>query len=220
MLEFPTEVKNRATKRLADESVKQFDTAEFNIACKEVALGRVIVANAPSFTIYEAEYRGTPVAVKVVPADDSRISPEIINLVVDLTALAVFPHENIAAFYGAGCMINVETKQKQVKCAIIFYSLKGIVCILLQHNHLHSSILFSLIILILCVFGNELLLQVMIVTEPCSKGTLRQCLKSSLLVDWQLKVELARDIARAMAYLHDQHMIHRYKYVFLVYLCL
>jgi tRNA A-37 threonylcarbamoyl transferase component Bud32 len=46
----------------------------------------------------------------------------------------------------------------------------------------------------------------MIITEPFEKGTLRHVLKSSL--DWAVKLNLLRDVARCMAYLHDKFMIH------------
>lgn len=46
----------------------------------------------------------------------------------------------------------------------------------------------------------------MLVTEPFERGTLRHVLRGSL--DWPKKLSLARDVARSMAYLHGQYMIH------------
>jgi serine/threonine protein kinase len=46
----------------------------------------------------------------------------------------------------------------------------------------------------------------MVVTEPFEKGTLRHVLKSSL--SWAAKLNLLRDVARGMSYLHDKFMIH------------
>ena len=46
----------------------------------------------------------------------------------------------------------------------------------------------------------------MIVLEAFEKGTLRHVIKTS--PPWEVKLSIARDIARAMAYLHSKYMIH------------
>ena len=113
-MNFPSNAKNGVAKRFSDESVKQFESAEFNIACKELALSHAIVVHGAHFSVYQAEYRGTTVAVKIVSVDEIRQIVELINTMVDLTALAALPHENVSAFYGAGCSFNVETQKQQV----------------------------------------------------------------------------------------------------------
>lgn len=42
--------------------------------------------------------------------------------------------------------------------------------------------------------------------ETFEKGTLRQVLRNVL--DWETKITLARDVARALAFLHSKQMIH------------
>lgn len=113
MFEFPPNVRNGVKKRIADVNVKQFESSEFNISCKEVMLGRPVLTHSTSFVLYEGEYRGSVVAVKVIRVD-SNDHKDLINTLVDLTAMATFPHENVAAFFGAGYRVNTEINQEEV----------------------------------------------------------------------------------------------------------
>lgn len=49
-----------------------------------------------------------------------------------------------------------------------------------------------------------------LVTELMSKGALKSLLRdTSLVLDWDLKLRFAADIASGMRYLHEQHTVHR-----------
>lgn len=113
MFEFSSNVRNGAKKRIADVNSKQFESSEFNISCKEITLGKAILTHGANSVIYEGEYRGSTVAVKVVRADEAE-PKYMISVLVDLTAMATFPHENVAAFYGAGHMVNPSTGHQEV----------------------------------------------------------------------------------------------------------
>ena len=132
MLEIHADIKTGVKKRIADVNIKQFEADEFNVSCKELILGRPVVTYGNSFSIYDAEYKGTAVAVKVVSVDESD-HKAFIDTLVDLTALAVLPHENIAAFYGAGYSFDLNTKKGEVLYAshhflrlftVLFYFLR------------------------------------------------------------------------------------------------
>lgn len=115
MFEFPAKVKNGVSKRIADVNVKPFEPAEFTVSRKELALqNKTIAVHDSHYTIYEAEYRGSAVAVKVVALDEEKHTSDFIDTIVDLTCLAALPHDNISAFYGAGHALNPETKLREV----------------------------------------------------------------------------------------------------------
>ena len=114
MVDFPVNVKNGVNKRIADESIKIFETGEFTVSCKELNLKRAILVHGSHFTIYESEYRGSVVSVKVVAVEENEQISDFIDAVVDLTSLATLPHDNISAFYGAGYTLNSENKLREV----------------------------------------------------------------------------------------------------------
>ena len=122
--EFPVEVRNGTKKRIADVNIKQFQAEEFNISSKDITYQRNIQATGTDFTLHEGEYRGSSVAVKIVTIPNNS-TKEYINTLVDLTAMADLPHENIAAFYGAGHTQNAETGNLEVTtltyCYMIYF---------------------------------------------------------------------------------------------------
>eukprot|EP01032_Pedospumella_encystans_P036316 gene36316-41091_t len=160
MVDFPGNVKNAVNKRIADDTIQQFQIGEFTVSCKELTLKRAILVHESNFTIYESEYRGSVVAVKVVAVEETHQISNYIDAVIDLTSFAALSHDNISSFLGAGYTLNSENKLREI----------------------------------------------MIVTEPYERGTLRSLLKKSL--DWQTKITLARDVARAISFLHDKSVIH------------
>jgi hypothetical protein len=99
--DFPANVKNGVKKRISNVNVKQFESEEFNISIKELTRGRIIATHGTNYVLYDGAYRGSQVAVKVMKVVQEE-SKEYINTLVDLTAFAALPHENVAAFYGAG----------------------------------------------------------------------------------------------------------------------
>jgi hypothetical protein len=114
MFEFSADSKKGAKKRIADVNIKLFESQEFNVYCKEVTIKRPILTHGASYVVYDGEYRGSTVAVKVVPVHDD-VPSETVNTLVDLTAHAALPHENVAAFYGAGYAVNASTQQREVR---------------------------------------------------------------------------------------------------------
>jgi hypothetical protein len=113
MFEFSADVRKGAKKRIADVNIKLFESQEFTVSCKEVTIKRPVLTHGASYVVYDGEYRGSTVAVKVVPVREDAPT-ELINTLVDLTAHAALPHENVAAFYGAGCAVNASTQQREV----------------------------------------------------------------------------------------------------------
>jgi len=188
MVDFPVNVKNGVNKRIADEAIKQFEAKEFNISCKELTLKRAILVHDSHFTVYESEYRGSAVAVKVVAVEETQQIADYIDALVDLTSLAALPHDNISSFYGAGYTLNSENKLREV----------SVFDFVAEHRFIENIDMSSL--------TSHPTLQIMIVTEPFERGTLRSLLKKSL--SWATKMSLARDVARAISYLHDQSVIH------------
>lgn len=114
MFEFPEKVKNGVAKRLADVTVKPFQPSEFTVSRKELSFGKAIAAHESHYTIFEAEYRGSAMAVKVITLDEEKHISDFIDTIVDLTSLAALPHDNISSFYGAGHALNAETKLREV----------------------------------------------------------------------------------------------------------
>jgi serine/threonine protein kinase len=58
----------------------------------------------------------------------------------------------------------------------------------------------------------------MIVMELCDHGALREVIKHKL--SWQLYIRLALDIAKGLAFLHENHIIHRLDVLLLLLLLL
>jgi serine/threonine protein kinase len=180
MFDFPSNVRNGVKKRIADVNVKQFEASEFNIICKDVSLGKALLTHSTSCTLYEGVYRGSVVAVKVAHMDTTD-SKDMINTLVDLTAMATFPHENIAAFFGAGHLANGAANQEEASVCLGFDVLARSKPVVVN-------------------------VQIMVVTEPFERGTLRHVLRGSL--DWMTKLNIVRDVTRSLAYLHSKYMIH------------
>jgi hypothetical protein len=114
-MNFPKSSQDAANRKVADATIKQFDSTEFNIACKEVILGKPIVAYGDQFTVHHAEYRSMPVTAKIIPVDEENQVTDITGALVDLTSFASLPHESIAAFYGAGFIRHAESQKQQVR---------------------------------------------------------------------------------------------------------
>lgn len=114
MVDFPANVKNGVNKRISDVTIKQFAANEFNVSCKDLILKKAILVHDSHFTIYESEYRGSAVAVKVVAVEETQQISDFIDALVDLTSLASLPHDNISGFYGAGYTLNSEDKLREV----------------------------------------------------------------------------------------------------------
>ena len=114
MVDFPGNVKNAVNKRIADDTIQQFQIGEFTVSCKELTLKRAILVHESNFTIYESEYRGSVVAVKVVAVEETHQISNYIDAVVDLTSFASLSHDNISSFLGAGYTLNSENKLREV----------------------------------------------------------------------------------------------------------
>lgn len=114
MVDFPGNVKNAVNKRIADDTIQQFQIGEFTVSCKELTLKRAILVHESNFTIYESEYRGSVVAVKVVAVEETHQISNYIDAVVDLTSFAALSHDNISSFLGAGYTLNSENKLREV----------------------------------------------------------------------------------------------------------
>jgi len=114
MVDFPGNVKNAVNKRIADDTIQQFQIGEFTVSCKELTLKRAILVHESNFTIYESEYRGSVVAVKVVAVEETQQISNYIDAVVDLTSFASLSHDNISSFLVAGYTLNSENKLREV----------------------------------------------------------------------------------------------------------
>jgi serine/threonine protein kinase len=124
-------------------------------------------------------YRGSVVAVKVAHMNTTD-SEDMINTLVDLTAMATFPHENIAAFFGAGHLAKGAAHQEEASVCLCFD-------VLARSKPVVDR-------------------AIMVVAEPFERGTLRHVLRGPL--DWMTMLNIVRDVARSLAYLHSKYMIH------------
>lgn len=76
-----------------------FSSNDFNVHFQEMALQPTICLEE-GITIYQATYKGSKVEVKVVLIDEH--TECFIRLLVDLTTMKCFSHENILNLCGAG----------------------------------------------------------------------------------------------------------------------
>ena len=108
---FSETVRKAATSRVLDKSYQLFEPSDFSISCDKIQVIDQICCEH-NHTLCRAEYQGSPVDCKIMWLD--KRNERLINMMVDLSVLRGFRHQNIVSYYGSGFTFSEDTLEMQV----------------------------------------------------------------------------------------------------------